>query len=180
MKNLRYIGLLSLLVLSACNYRNHSSKAGNLHHGKHVVSTAECKTSKVCSEFNTQFVANESNVVLFSFDSNVVQDRYHEIIKEMADFISDALRKNVDIRLKIEGHADERGTEDYNVQLSIRRAQSLRDLLVSYGVDEDLISIVGLGAKNPIHVDGTEEMSWSRNRYGEIVLLPGNSAASGA
>ena len=72
--------------------------------------------------------------------------------------------------LRIEGHCDERGTEEYNRSLGERRAQSVREALVRLGIDANLIETISLGEERPTN-PGHDESAWSRNRRGEIVLL---------
>ena len=81
--------------------------------------------------------------------------------------------------LRIEGHCDERGTEEYNRSLGERRAQSVRETLVRLGIDANLIETITLGEERPAD-PGHNEGAWSKNRRGEIVLLSPPSGNVGA
>ena len=72
--------------------------------------------------------------------------------------------------LRIEGHCDERGTEEYNRSLGERRALAVREKLVSFGVEANLIDTVSFGEDKPVD-PGHNESAWSQNRRGEIILL---------
>lgn len=72
--------------------------------------------------------------------------------------------------LLIEGHCDERGTEEYNRALGERRALAVREKLVSFGVDASLIETISFGEDKPLDL-GHGEAAWSKNRRGEIILL---------
>ena len=72
--------------------------------------------------------------------------------------------------LRIEGHCDERGTEEYNRSLGERRAQSVREALVRLGIDANLIETISYGEERPLD-PGHTDSAWSRNRRGEIILL---------
>ena len=75
--------------------------------------------------------------------------------------------KNTSNAVRIEGHADERGSREYNMALGERRANAVRDFLVLQGVSASLIEAVSLGEEKPVE-SGSYESSWSRNRRAEI------------
>lgn len=89
--------------------------------------------------------------------------------REVLDNFAKCLQQNPDWRLRIEGHADERGTTDYNLQLGDNRAASVRDYLVRLGVAKTRISTISYGEEKPLVTSGTEE-AWSQNRRGELVI----------
>lgn len=72
-------------------------------------------------------------------------------------------------KVVIEGHADERGTREYNLALGERRADSARDYLVSLGIDSNRVKIVSFGKERPA-VPGSNERAWSQNRRAVIVI----------
>jgi peptidoglycan-associated lipoprotein len=76
-----------------------------------------------------------------------------------------------DVRVIIEGHADERGTTEYNVALGQRRAQVIRDFLVHMGVDAGHLDTISFGEERPA-VSGDDESAWSQNRRGEVRTKP--------
>ena len=80
--------------------------------------------------------------------------------------------------LRIEGHCDERGTEEYNRSLGERRAQSVREYLVRLGIDASSIETISFGEERPLD-PGHNDSAWSKNRRGEIVLLSPPSGGVG-
>ncbi len=89
--------------------------------------------------------------------------------REVLDNFAKCLQQNADWRLRIEGHADERGTTDYNLQLGDNRAASVRDYLVRLGVEKARVSTISYGEEKPLVAASTEE-AWSQNRRAELVV----------
>lgn len=102
--------------------------------------------------------------VYFAFDSSAI--RSGERVK--VESIAAALQTDPSIWLLIEGHCDERGTEEYNRSLGERRALSLREELVKAGVNPDRIRTLSFGEDKPA-VSGHDESAWGQNRRGVFV-----------
>jgi len=103
-------------------------------------------------------------IVYFSYDSNSVGDDYIELVKHHGKYLS--FNSNASVRL--EGHADERGTREYNVALAERRAQSVKQLMLYEGASNEQISIISYGEEKPVAF-GHDDESMSLNRRVEIV-----------
>lgn len=80
-----------------------------------------------------------------------------------------ALVENPSITVRIEGHCDERGTEEYNLALGEKRALAARDFLVNFGIDKSRISIVSYGEERPVDA-GHNEQAWKKNRRAAFVI----------
>lgn len=106
------------------------------------------------------------NTVYFDFDSSTVRSSEIPKLEEVARAMSDMPGK----ALRIEGHCDERGTEEYNRALGERRALSVREYLVQLGLNPQMIETVSHGEDMPVDL-GRNEEAWSANRRGEIILL---------
>jgi peptidoglycan-associated lipoprotein len=105
--------------------------------------------------------------VYFEYDRSNV--RANEASK--LDQVAGAFKaKGADYDLLIEGHCDERGTEEYNRALGERRALAVRELLIKSGVDANHVFTRSFGKDKPANV-GHDETAWSRNRRGEFVLV---------
>lgn len=91
--------------------------------------------------------------------------------QEKLDHVADALKNQADHRMVVEGHTDSQGTESSNVELSMKRAQAVREYLVSRGVPADIISATGLGQSRPIADNRTAE-GRQNNRRVEIIVQP--------
>ncbi len=99
-------------------------------------------------------------------------DRYNIDSADIAALQTQAqwLSRYPNKRATIEGHADERGTRDYNLALGERRANAAKNYLVSLGVDASRISTVSYGKERPIAL-GSDEESWARNRRAVTVTI---------
>jgi len=117
-------------------------------------------------QFNQDAAALAAFTVLFAFDSDAV--RSGEAAKVSA--VAAALQADGSARLLIEGHADERGTEEYNRALGERRALALRAELATQGIDPNRVRTVSYGEDKPAVV-GHDESAWSQNRRGVFILL---------
>ena len=73
------------------------------------------------------------------------------------------LRKNSEITVVLEGHADERGTREYNLALGERRANAAKDYLMTYGISSSRISVISYGKERPVDA-GSNPLAWSKNR----------------
>jgi len=85
------------------------------------------------------------------------------------------LRAEPAIMIRIGGHADERGSTEYNMALGARRAQSIMEYLVGYGIAMNRMQTVSFGEERPLD-GGHQERSWARNRRGDFVITSGLSA----
>jgi len=103
-------------------------------------------------------------IVYFGFDSNSVSDDYVELVKHHGKYLS----FNANASVRLEGHADERGTREYNVALAERRAQAVKQLMLYEGAGNDQISIISYGEEKPVAF-GHDDESMSLNRRVEIV-----------
>jgi len=103
--------------------------------------------------------------VLFDYDKADLTDRTRTSLQKNADWI----RKWGTTRVTIEGHADSRGTNEYNLALGERRGAAVRDYLVSLGVDVSRLSIVSKGEEEPLCREENEEC-FARNRRGHFII----------
>jgi peptidoglycan-associated lipoprotein len=117
------------------------------------------------AEKEAAMAAFENVDVQFAFDSYALSDRSKGILREKADF----LQTNREIRVLIEGHCDERGTEQYNLALGDRRANSARQFLMGLGVDGERMRTVSYGEERPLD-PGHNEGAWARNRRAHFVI----------
>tara|TARA_B100001175_G_scaffold174552_1_gene148296 strand:- start:238 stop:483 length:246 start_codon:yes stop_codon:yes gene_type:complete len=73
------------------------------------------------------------------------------------------MRKNKNVTVSIEGHADERGTREYNLALGERRANSVKDYLMTYGISGNRLNVISYGKERPVN-SGSNPLAWSQNR----------------
>lgn len=109
--------------------------------------------------------SNITDRVFFAYDSSVVDSEGQSTLDRQAAW----LKENGGVNIVLEGHADERGTREYNIALGERRATAAKNYLVSQGVAASRISTVSFGKERPAIV-GNEEVSWSQNRRAVTVI----------
>ena len=97
--------------------------------------------------------------VFFATNESVLTTASRETLRKQASW----LRKNSEITVVLEGHADERGTREYNLALGERRANSAKDYLMTYGISADRISVISYGKERPVD-SGSNPLAWSKNR----------------
>jgi peptidoglycan-associated lipoprotein len=105
-----------------------------------------------------------SRIIYFEFDSAKLTSESIEILEVHGNFIAG----NGEVTVRLEGHADERGSREYNIALGDRRAQSVRRVLLFQGASVDQVETVSYGEEQPAVTDHTEE-AWSLNRRVELI-----------
>ena len=104
-----------------------------------------------------------AHIIYFDFDQSTIRAEYREVLNGHAAYLA----ANPGARIVLEGHADERGTREYNMALGERRGNSVSRYLVVQGVSVDAIEVVSFGEERPVN-EGHDEASWSENRRVEI------------
>jgi len=102
--------------------------------------------------------------VYFAFDSSAVDDENRAIVEAHASYLA----ANKGVKVVLEGHADERGTREYNLALGERRAQAVERMVKLLGVSADRIKVVSYGEEKPVAMDHNEA-AWALNRRVEIL-----------
>ena len=97
--------------------------------------------------------------VFFATNESLLTTKSRDTLRKQAAW----LRENSNVNVVIEGHADERGTREYNLALGERRANAAKDYLMTYGVSADRISVISYGKERPVD-SGSNPLSWSKNR----------------
>ena len=139
--------IIASVVLSACATKKVSDSGqmqGDVYNGKDSV------------EYLASGVADR---VFFATNETILTTASRETLRKQAAW----LRKNSDINVVLEGHADERGTREYNLALGEKRANSAKDYLMTYGISSNRISVISYGKERPID-SGSNPLSWSKNR----------------
>jgi peptidoglycan-associated lipoprotein len=114
------------------------------------------------------FVINVGDRVYFDFDQATIRTDAGPVLSAQADW----LRRYPEIRVRIEGNADERGTREYNFALGARRADAVRDFLVAHGVAPGRIATISYGKEQPID-GGHDESAWAKNRNAHTAIVEG-------
>lgn len=121
--------------------------------------------AKVLAAHEAAEKAFVSENIHFAFNSALLSDQARHILNDKADY----LRTNPDIKITIEGHADDRGTNNYNLALGEKRAVSVKKFLFALGIGADRLDTVTYGEERPLAMGHNEE-SWARNRRAQFVI----------
>jgi len=121
---------------------------------------------KIEIEKEKEEVIIELQRIHFDFDKATIRKDAAEILKRNAEI----LKKYPKIKILIEGHCDERGTNEYNLALGQRRAEAAKRFLVDLGISPDRIETVSYGEEKPLD-PGHDESAWAKNRRAEFVII---------
>ena len=108
----------------------------------------------------------EPQPIYFDFDRSSIRDEARVVLEKTAAF----LKENSGIHIRIEGNCDERGTNEYNLALGERRANSAKLFLVSLGISPDRIRTISYGEERPLALGGGED-AWAKNRRDDFVVM---------
>jgi len=151
LKNLSLI-IFTTLILNACST---AKKSGSLD--------SDVYTGTATVEYLASGVPDR---VFFATNKTSLTTKSRETLRKQATY----LRKNKDLNVTIEGHADERGTREYNLALGERRANSAKDYLMTYGISGKRISTISYGKEKPVN-PGSDALAWSQNRRSVTVKV---------
>ena len=140
-----FLILIASLVLSACATKKTTGQLqGDVYTGTDSV------------EYLASGVPDR---VFFATNETILTTASRDTLRKQAAW----LRKNSGVNVVLEGHADERGTREYNLALGERRANSAKDYLMTYGISSDRISVLSYGKERPVD-SGSNPLAWSKNR----------------
>ena len=108
---------------------------------------------------------NVGDRVFFDFDSIQLREDARATLEKQAEW----LKQNTGVSVWVEGHADERGTREYNLALGERRANAIRDYLVALGIDQSRMTTRSFGKERPVDPSSGRE-AWDKNRRGVMVI----------
>ena len=137
--------MLASLVLTACA----TKKVQNQMQGDVYTGTDTVK----------YLASGVADRVFFATNESVLTTASRDTLRKQAEW----LRKNSKINVVLEGHADERGTREYNLALGERRANAAKDYLMTYGISANRISVISYGKERPVD-SGANPLAWSKNR----------------
>jgi len=153
-KNLKNVLLVifAALLLSACSTAKKSGDIdGDVYTGSETVK---------------YLASGVPDRIFFATNKSSLTTASRSTLRKQATY----LRKNKDLSVTIEGHADERGTREYNLALGERRANAARDYLMTYGISGKRISVISYGKEKPVNPASTP-LAWSQNRRSVTVKV---------
>ncbi|MGY6707699.1 MAG: peptidoglycan-associated lipoprotein Pal [Rhizobiaceae bacterium] len=152
------IALVATLAVAGCANRQTPNTAADLGLGGAGSGTATPGSTQ-------DFTVNVGDRIFFDTDSSVIRSDAQQTLRRQAQW----LNQHRGYSITMEGHADERGTREYNLALGARRAAAARDFLIAQGVDSNRIRTISYGKERPVAV--CDNIScWSQNRRGVTVL----------
>ena len=144
-----FLVLMASLILTACATTKKVDQVGSQMQG-------DVYTGTDTVEYLASGVPDR---VFFATNESVLTTASRDTLRKQATW----LRENSGINVVLEGHADERGTREYNLALGERRANAAKDYLMTYGVSANRISVISYGKERPVD-SGSNPLSWSKNR----------------
>ena len=144
-----FLVLMASLILTACATTKKVDQVGSQMQG-------DVYTGTDTVEYLASGVPDR---VFFATNESILTTASRDTLRKQATW----LRSNSEINVVLEGHADERGTREYNLALGERRANSAKDYLMTYGVSASRISVISYGKERPVDA-GSNPLSWSKNR----------------
>ena len=141
-----FLVLVAGLILTACATKK--------------VSTGQMQGDVYTGTDTVEYLASGvPDRVFFATNESILTTAARDTLRKQATW----LRKNSDVNVVLEGHADERGTREYNLALGERRANSAKDYLMTYGISANRISVISYGKERPVD-SGSNPLAWSKNR----------------
>ncbi len=176
-KTLKNVAIaLPLLALAACSSNDASNDQATVDTNTEIaqqeqaaeeaVRVQAAKRAAEIEEQKRQEIAKlrSEHIIYFGFDVSTVSEEFSNVLTAHATY----LNANSNVKVLIEGHADERGTPEYNIALGERRAKAVVTYLENMGVSADQLSVVSYGEEKPMVKDRSEE-AFSKNRRAVIV-----------
>ena len=151
-------------LLAACETASQVSGDSASASASNTASSSSASSS-AADKTPAERLAEVGDTVNFNFDSAELTVSARSTLNRQSAFLS----LNPDLMIVIEGHADERGTREYNLALGDRRATAVRDYLVAKGINSARVRTVSYGKERPA-VAGSDEAAWAKNRRAATVL----------
>ncbi|MCP4989476.1 MAG: peptidoglycan-associated lipoprotein Pal [Colwellia sp.] len=169
---------LPLTVLSACSSNSDTDENSQVDTNAQITQSEEARRAEEAVKVTAAKRAAEieeqkrqeierlrsEHIVYFDFDVSNVDHKFSAILDAHAAF----LNANSDVKVLVEGHADERGTPEYNIALGERRAKSVVTYLTNMGVDANQLTVVSYGEEKPMLKDRSEN-AFAKNRRAVLV-----------
>ena len=151
-----FLVILLSLIVSACATKTTTTKVEGQMQGDVYTGTDTVK----------YLADGVPDRVFFATNESILTTKSRDTLRKQANW----LRENSSINVVVEGHADERGTREYNLALGERRANAARDYLMTYGISGKRLSVISYGKEKPVNPKSSP-ISWSQNRRSVTVKV---------
>jgi peptidoglycan-associated lipoprotein len=167
-RSLKFACLSAALILGACTHKQEAVNTAPPPAAAPAPMPPAPVTSSILPGSAEDFRVNVGDTVHFGYNEYSIQDTDKGILGRQAAWLA----KYPAVRVSVEGHADERGTREYNLALGARRANAVKEYLVSQGVSTGRVETVSYGKERPICTE-SNEACWAQNRRGVTVVSGG-------
>lgn len=165
-RNLLFVLMLSLvMVLSACAKKEAVPVIEEVEPVEEVAPPLEEIEEEPVEPVVEEVEPLVLEDIFFDFDKFNIKKEYKPVLTKNAE----ALLSRPEATLLIEGHCDERGTNEYNIALGEKRAKAVLDFYVTYGIDTGRLSMVSYGEERPF-AQGHDEQAWAKNRRAHMIV----------
>ncbi len=166
--SMKFVCLSAVLVLGACTHKQEAVNTAPPPAAAPAPMPPAPVTSSILPGSAEDFRVNVGDTVHFGYNEYSIQDTDKAVLGRQAAWLA----KYPAVRVSVEGHADERGTREYNLALGARRANAVKEYLVSQGVSTGRVETISYGKERPICTDSNEGC-WAQNRRGVTVISGG-------
>jgi peptidoglycan-associated lipoprotein len=160
--------IAALLLVAGCTSKPPATEAPPM---APPATSSESTQSSVIPGSEQDLKVNVGDTVHFEYDKYNITDEDKGTLQRQAEW----LQKYPSVRVSVEGHCDERGTREYNLALGARRANAVKEYLVSLGVSSARLDTISYGKERPICTE-SDESCWAQNRRGVTVVSGGASS----
>ena len=170
-RTLKFACLSAALILGACTHKQEAVNTAPPPAPPPPPMAAAPVTSSILPGSAEDFRVNVGDTVHFAYNEYNIEDADKGVLGRQAAWLA----RYPAVRVTVEGHADERGTREYNLALGARRANAVKEYLVSQGVSTGRVETVSYGKERPICTE-SNEACWAQNRRGVTVVTGGANA----
>jgi len=171
-RSLKFACVSAVLILGACTHKQEAVNTPPPPAPAPAAAPAPAPvTSRILPGSAEDFRVNVGDTVHFGYDQYNVEDNDRALLGRQAQWLA----RYPAVRVTVEGHCDERGTREYNLALGARRANAVKEYLVSQGVSAARVETVSYGKERPICTE-SNEACWTQNRRGVTVVTGGANA----
>ena len=169
-RTLKFACLSAVLILGACTHKQEAVNTAPPPAPPPPMAQPAPVTSSILPGSAEDFRVNVGDTVHFGYNEYNIEDSDKAVLGRQAAWLA----KYPSVRLSVEGHCDERGTREYNLALGARRANAVKEYLVSQGVSTARVETISYGKERPICTE-SNEACWAQNRRGVSVVAGANS-----
>jgi peptidoglycan-associated lipoprotein len=168
---LRIVAVASVIAVAGCSTPKPAASEAPPS-GPTGPQTSETQTSSVVSGSEQDLKVNVGDTVHFEFNAYNIKEEDKGTLQRQATW----LQKYPAVRVTVEGDCDERGTREYNLALGARRANAVKEYLVSLGVSSGRVDTISYGKEHPICTESTDDC-WAQNRRGTTSVASGGASS---